>query len=172
MILLSAPRPLSFKRCIFYNWGKQFLDNSHMDSRPFSAITKSSVSHTEEAHFVGSTDTTVSLQEWQGWGTTSPVPSLVTEIIEDLKLLQKDIDAPMSFGGNRGKLQVCQLSLSRTSSKRPSLCVSFCCFLWFRVKKHLYLSFQICISFSFLGTFLLWICFGLWLILVLSLHFL
>lgn len=74
-----------------------------MDSRPFSAITKSSVSHTVFC---------VSLQEWQGWGTTSPVPSMVTEIIEDLKLLQKDIDAPMSFGGNRGKLQVCQLSLS------------------------------------------------------------
>lgn len=94
-----------------------------MDSRPFSAITKSSVSHTEEAHFVGGTDTTVSLQEWQGWGTTSPVPSLVTEIIEDLKLLQKDIDAPMSFGGNRGKLQVCQLSLSPEHQVKDLPCV-------------------------------------------------
>ncbi|XP_061357665.1 uncharacterized protein LOC133301969 isoform X2 [Gastrolobium bilobum] len=47
----------------------------------------------------------VSLQEWQGWGTTSPIPTLVTQIVEDLKVLEKDFDAQMSFGGNGGKLQ-------------------------------------------------------------------
>lgn len=51
-------------------------------------------------------DGAVSLQEWQGWGAVSPVPAMVTEVIQDLKLLEEDIDAKMSFGGNGGKLQV------------------------------------------------------------------
>lgn len=78
-----------------------------MDSRPFS-LTRSSptpVSHRVEAHRVANAEAKISFQEWQGWGTTSPVPSMVTEVIDDLKLLQKDIDAPMDFGGNHGKLQ-------------------------------------------------------------------
>lgn len=48
----------------------------------------------------------ISLQEWQGWGTTSPVPAMVTEIAQELKAMEKDIDTPMSFGGTGGKLQV------------------------------------------------------------------
>jgi len=48
----------------------------------------------------------VSLQEWQGWGTTSPVPAMVTQIAEDLKLLEKDFDSQMKFGRAGGKLQV------------------------------------------------------------------
>ncbi|XP_038901524.1 uncharacterized protein LOC120088365 [Benincasa hispida] len=47
----------------------------------------------------------ITLQEWQGWGSTSPVPIMVTEIIEEMKVLEKTIDAQMSFGGNGGKLQ-------------------------------------------------------------------
>ncbi|KAG4386030.1 hypothetical protein AAZX31_12G193000 [Glycine max] len=47
----------------------------------------------------------VSLQEWQGWGTTSPLPTMVAQIVEDLKVLEEDLDAHMSFGGNGGKLQ-------------------------------------------------------------------
>lgn len=34
------------------------------------------------------------------------MPSLVTKIVDDLKVLEKDIDAQMSFGGSGGKLQV------------------------------------------------------------------
>ncbi|KAF8043298.1 hypothetical protein BT93_A1591 [Corymbia citriodora subsp. variegata] len=47
----------------------------------------------------------ISPQEWRGWGCVSPVPAMVTEVIEDLKLLEEDMDASMSFGGNGGKLQ-------------------------------------------------------------------
>ncbi|XP_056177472.1 uncharacterized protein LOC115682394 isoform X3 [Syzygium oleosum] len=47
----------------------------------------------------------ISPQEWRGWGCVSPVPAMVTEVIEDLKLLEEDMDAPMSFGGTGGKLQ-------------------------------------------------------------------
>lgn len=48
----------------------------------------------------------VSLQEWQGWGTNSPLPTMVSQIVEDLKVLEEDLDAHMNFGGNGGKLQV------------------------------------------------------------------
>ena len=48
----------------------------------------------------------ISLQEWQAWGTNSPLPALVLEIAEDLKDLERDVDAHMSFGGIGGKLQV------------------------------------------------------------------
>lgn len=48
----------------------------------------------------------VSLQEWQGWGTTSPLPTMVAQIVHDLKGLEQDLDAHMRFGGNGGKLQV------------------------------------------------------------------
>lgn len=47
----------------------------------------------------------ITLQEWHGWGITSPVPMAVTRIVEDLKSLERNIDAQMSFGGNGGKLQ-------------------------------------------------------------------
>ncbi|KAI4333970.1 hypothetical protein L6164_018715 [Bauhinia variegata] len=47
----------------------------------------------------------IALQEWQGWGTTSPVPTVVAEIVEDLKLLERDVDEQMTFGGKGGKLQ-------------------------------------------------------------------
>lgn len=57
------------------------------------------------------TETPITLQEWQGWGSTSPVPTMVTEIIDELKVLEKTVDAQMSFGGNGGKLQVCHIPI-------------------------------------------------------------
>lgn len=51
------------------------------------------------------TDGAVSLSEWQGWGTSSPVPAMVAEVIENLRALEKGTDAHMSFGGLGGKLQ-------------------------------------------------------------------
>ncbi|KAL3509383.1 hypothetical protein ACH5RR_028784 [Cinchona calisaya] len=68
-----------------------------MDSRPFSATRQPSLSPVKEAN--------LSLQEWQGWGPTSPVPAMVTEVIEDLKLLEKDMNAELDFGGNHGSLK-------------------------------------------------------------------
>lgn len=59
----------------------------------------------------------VSLQEWQGWGTTSPLPTMVAQIVEDLKVLEEDLDAHMSFGGNGGKLQVSNPSLCSSALK-------------------------------------------------------
>ncbi|CAN1844375.1 hypothetical protein LINPERHAP1_LOCUS37420 [Linum perenne] len=47
----------------------------------------------------------ITLQEWQGWGAASPIPSKVLEVIDDLKLLESNIDAQMKFGGSGGKLK-------------------------------------------------------------------
>ncbi|PKA59078.1 hypothetical protein AXF42_Ash001171 [Apostasia shenzhenica] len=47
----------------------------------------------------------VSLKEWQGWGTSSPVPLMVSQVIEDLRSLEADAGSTMSFGGLGGKLQ-------------------------------------------------------------------
>ncbi|WOL12436.1 hypothetical protein Cni_G21203 [Canna indica] len=47
----------------------------------------------------------ISLDEWQGWGTSSPVPTTVTEVIENMKVLARDSDAPVTFGGSGGKLR-------------------------------------------------------------------
>lgn len=51
-------------------------------------------------------EATISLREWQGWGTFSHIPAMVLDVIEDLKLLERDMDSQMSFGGLGGKLQV------------------------------------------------------------------
>lgn len=48
----------------------------------------------------------ITLQEWQAWGTTSPLPTMVTDIVDQMKALEVDIDAHMTFGGSGGKLQV------------------------------------------------------------------
>lgn len=53
----------------------------------------------------------VSLMEWQGWGTSSPVPAMVTEVIRELRALELETDSSMRFGGLGGKLQVDSRSL-------------------------------------------------------------
>ncbi|XP_072961832.1 uncharacterized protein [Typha angustifolia] len=47
----------------------------------------------------------VSLSEWQGWGASSPVPAMVTQVVQELKALERDMETNMSFGGLGGKLQ-------------------------------------------------------------------
>ncbi|KNA08141.1 hypothetical protein SOVF_165280 [Spinacia oleracea] len=66
-------------------------------SRPRSS---SSASPTRTAAI----DATLTLQEWQGWGTTSPIPATITDAIAYLKALEGESDAQMIFGGNGGRL--------------------------------------------------------------------
>ncbi|PSS16332.1 DTW domain-containing protein, partial [Actinidia chinensis var. chinensis] len=85
-----------------------FLTKTHMDSPPktfnvCSFSRSSSLSAQREKD--GGDAPSISLQEWQAWGTNSPLPALVLEIAEDLKDLERDVDAHMSFGGIGGKLQ-------------------------------------------------------------------
>ncbi|XP_020519785.1 uncharacterized protein LOC18429100 [Amborella trichopoda] len=47
----------------------------------------------------------LSLEEWQGWGTSSPVPAMVNTIFDDLRALEREMDEPINFSGPRGKLQ-------------------------------------------------------------------
>ncbi|KAI3780674.1 hypothetical protein L2E82_10660 [Cichorium intybus] len=49
--------------------------------------------------------TTITLQEWQAWGTDSPLPTQVAEIVEEMILTESESDAQMKFGGLGGKLK-------------------------------------------------------------------
>ncbi|PIA26994.1 hypothetical protein AQUCO_08400037v1 [Aquilegia coerulea] len=89
-----------------------FRNQTKMDLRTTFRVRhsrSSSSSPSREDCFVdskeGDTITTVSLQEWQGWGTTSQLPSMVVDIIEDMKDLEKNMDSQMNFGGIGGKLK-------------------------------------------------------------------
>lgn len=102
--VFSANTPFAFyfhhRNCNFFNK----IPSSHVGRKPFTSKTPFSMS----TDTLAATDvqTPISLQEWQGWGTNSPVPEMVNQVIRDLKLLEKDIDAPMTFGGNHGTLKV------------------------------------------------------------------
>ncbi|KAL2937756.1 DTW domain-containing protein YfiP, partial [Bienertia sinuspersici] len=49
-------------------------------------------------------DGTLTLQEWQNWGTNSPVPASIIDAIAYLKAFERESDAQMIFGGNGGRL--------------------------------------------------------------------
>ncbi|OWM91033.1 hypothetical protein CDL15_Pgr023366 [Punica granatum] len=107
--MLANPRAFFSVKC-FPSASFGFFPQSCLGARPrtpCSAALQSSGCRSSPREFeLGDMEGgTVSLQEWQGWGTVSPVPSMVTEVIQDLKLLEKISDAQMSFGGNGGKLQ-------------------------------------------------------------------
>lgn len=76
---------------------------THMESPRVNSALRSPA---RETHIGHTDDGFITLQEWQGWGAVSPLPALVQQIVEDLKALEKNFDAPMSFGGNGGRLQV------------------------------------------------------------------
>lgn len=48
---------------------------------------------------------TVSGEEWQAWGTSSPLPLSVSDVVKNLKLLEIDFNQEMDFGGTGGKLK-------------------------------------------------------------------
>ncbi|KAL6543365.1 hypothetical protein OROHE_010885 [Orobanche hederae] len=106
----KPPRPsLSSKTPLLFHSPQKlwnfFIKNprSHMATKPFSSKNPSLLP-IDDAHRVTDVEASVSPQEWQGWGTISPVPSMVNRAINDLNLLQKDISACMTFDGNYGKL--------------------------------------------------------------------
>ncbi|XP_062107332.1 uncharacterized protein LOC133818464 isoform X1 [Humulus lupulus] len=84
-----------------------FCSKIHMDFKPRSLHSPFSRSPPREVRISedGEDGSVITLQEWQGWGTTSPLPIIVTRIADDLKDLEKDNDAQMTFGGKGGKLQ-------------------------------------------------------------------
>lgn len=75
------------------------------ETSSFAALSVSSFSCSSPTRqFHG--DSFIGLQEWQSWGTMSPVPAMVSEIVEDLKVLEKESNAHITFGGHGGKIQV------------------------------------------------------------------
>lgn len=117
---MLSTRALSFK-CAHLCAAKTFLNSStHMDSdsrpttlypvafsRPSSSSSSSSLSPPTQTQTGsnGNGEPTISLLEWQSWGTDSPIPVLVHQIVKDMKVLETENDAQMSFGGLGGKLQ-------------------------------------------------------------------
>ncbi|XP_014491704.2 uncharacterized protein LOC106754217 isoform X1 [Vigna radiata var. radiata] len=85
-----------FRLC-FWNKTRVLLTRHYSYLRPHSSFSYTNMAQEEGV--------VVSLQEWQGWGTTSPLPTMVAQIVHDLKGLEQDLDAHMRFGGNGGKLQ-------------------------------------------------------------------
>ncbi|XP_064952611.1 uncharacterized protein LOC135607128 isoform X2 [Musa acuminata AAA Group] len=75
----------------------------------------------------------ISVVEWQGWGTSSPVTATVMEVIKDIKALARDSDAPMTFGGLGGKLK-CWLAMEDCMCSRLVKCS-----LWCSIKFWLYM---------------------------------
>lgn len=73
-----------------------------------SSITNSAANNCsrEPNKVVSSGEVGISVEEWRGWGPTSTVPSMVTQVIVDLNLLEENVDAHMVFRGNHGKLSV------------------------------------------------------------------
>uniref|UniRef100_A0A7N0U3A2 tRNA-uridine aminocarboxypropyltransferase n=1 Tax=Kalanchoe fedtschenkoi TaxID=63787 RepID=A0A7N0U3A2_KALFE len=74
-------------------------------NRPAGFSSVASRSPPREAAMGESGTVIISLNEWQSWGTNTPVPAMVTEIVEELKALEKDTEAPVRFGGLGGKLK-------------------------------------------------------------------
>ncbi|KAM7270690.1 hypothetical protein ACFE04_029904 [Oxalis oulophora] len=67
--------------------------------------TSSSSSRQPRTSNGGGGEGLITSQEWQRWGPISQVPSIVNDVIQDLKMLEKNIDAHMVFGGIGGKLK-------------------------------------------------------------------
>ncbi|XP_059449063.1 uncharacterized protein LOC132180304 isoform X2 [Corylus avellana] len=108
MLLFATTRAFTFKCSLSSYLG--FSTKTHMDAKPRTLLhspfsSSASRSPPREAHMNEPGNGFISLQEWQGWGTKSPVPAMVTEIVEELQSMENDIDAQMSFGGIGGKLQ-------------------------------------------------------------------
>lgn len=76
-----------------------------------SFISSATRSAPREVQIEDNGDGFITEQEWQGWGAVSPVPSMVKQVVEDLKILEQNIDAQMNFGGIGGKLQACDQSI-------------------------------------------------------------
>ncbi|KAL5581787.1 hypothetical protein UlMin_014229 [Ulmus minor] len=105
--MISTSRGFAFK------WSPSSLSiysKTHMESKPRILqnpfLISASRSPPREACLSEDGEASIiTLQEWQAWGTTSPVPNVVSRIAEELIDMEKDFDARMSFGGNGGKLQ-------------------------------------------------------------------
>ncbi|KAM3301805.1 hypothetical protein P3S67_016307 [Capsicum chacoense] len=103
-MLVIPSRPLSFISS--FNFSLQQFCSKTIITCMDSSITNSAANNCsrEPNKVVSSGEVGISVEEWRGWGPTSTVPSMVTQVIEDLNLLEENVDAHMVFRGNHGKL--------------------------------------------------------------------
>ncbi|KAH7860245.1 hypothetical protein Vadar_011145 [Vaccinium darrowii] len=110
--MLTAARAVSSK-CPPFPYPITFRGKTHMDSPPKTLVgctfsrssSLSSPIQVEREGNGGDCDASViSLQEWQSWGTASPLPAMVAEIVEDLRDLEREM-GQLSFGGLGGKIK-------------------------------------------------------------------
>ncbi|KAJ3692316.1 hypothetical protein LUZ60_012666 [Juncus effusus] len=75
---------------------------------PPKTFSLGSISHLQASSMAadeGSNEQTVSLTEWQGWGTDSPLPAMVVEVVKELKDSEREMGTEMKFGGLGSKLK-------------------------------------------------------------------
>lgn len=102
--------PTSFFTSFFFFSSKSAMDLKPRNSRSFqrssfSTSCSRSPPLRESQRRELPSDWAITLEEWQGWGPTTPVPSIVTDAIAYLKTVETESDAQMSFGGNGGRFQ-------------------------------------------------------------------
>ncbi|KAI3854257.1 hypothetical protein MKW98_024680 [Papaver atlanticum] len=109
--MLSTVGVFSFTKCSSSLSFLTFKNKIKMDSKLGFArgleVVRESLSSSpwKEDYKADNNGDIISLEEWQGWGTCSPRPAMVMEIVEEMKKLEKDLDTQMSFGGMGAKLQ-------------------------------------------------------------------
>ncbi|KAE9457635.1 hypothetical protein C3L33_10455, partial [Rhododendron williamsianum] len=110
--MLATARAVVSSRCSPVPY-PAFRSKTHMDSPPKTlsnctfprSSSLSSPIQVEREGNGGDSSSMITLQEWQGWGTASPFPAMVAEIVEELRGLERDMDGQMSFGGLGGKIK-------------------------------------------------------------------
>ncbi|CAM8958834.1 unnamed protein product [Rhodiola kirilowii] len=96
--MLCAARVLIFPQYLNFRF-----NHPHRNRRTVSSSLTSRPPPRESV--MGESGIVISLEEWQGWGCNGPLPAMVTEIVEDLKAIEKDTEARVCFGGLGGKLK-------------------------------------------------------------------
>lgn len=73
----------------------------------FRALTTNTIVKSQLVDNTMASVKSISLEEWQSWGSDSPMPLQVSEIVEEMVDLERQLgDAQMKFGGLGGKLKV------------------------------------------------------------------
>lgn len=121
--MLCAARSLGGLRCVCFC---PIRNQTKMDSQTI-IVRSASCSRSPPAQRDASAS--ISVGEWQGWGTSSQIPAMVVDVIGDLKLLERDMEAQMSFGGLGGKLQVRLTATPHAPPQHHPNSLLFCLYL-------------------------------------------
>ncbi|KAL9690039.1 hypothetical protein QQ045_010432 [Rhodiola kirilowii] len=91
------PRMLCATRVLIFPQYLNFRFNPLRRNRRIVSSSLTSRSPPRES-VMGESGIVISLEEWQGWGSNGELLAMVTEIVEDLKAIEKDTEARVCFG--------------------------------------------------------------------------